>query len=367
MPHIRIIPQVIFIAAGLFPVIADANGSRVFQLVRPSVVSISADLPGDQARHGSGVIVAVDEILTNCHVVGNANRISVRFSDGEQSIATIKGRVGKLDLCALSTTTKKRRAVDVAPLAEVQIGQAIYAVGDPLSLRATMSDGIVSALREADAGWVIQVTSPISPGSSGGGLFDTKGRLIGITTFTLTEGQNINFAIPAEYRSTVVFERAEPNKPSQDRVTFKGVPFGSSVNQFLEAFPGTKCEPGFRTNLTICEGGAISYLSRSGNYSAWFTKNRLVTVYVEMADKDPAGLAKQLQETLEIRFGPPTRENWKKYTEDGVEGLMAQWLLGDQEISISFCTGGFFCLIVGTQIILSDRTLQWDSSPSKDF
>lgn len=193
----------VLIALNSITLPACADGSSVMKAVSNSMTFIQSELPQGKSMSGSGVIFMEDEVLTNCHVVNGAEKITVQFADGEKTPATIKGRVGKLDMCALSAITGKRPKVNVANLTDIKVGQQIYAVGNPLNLKLTISDGIVSAIRDVEENKVLQITAPISPGSSGGGVFDGKGRLLGLTTFTLTEGQNLNFAIPVEYRNTV--------------------------------------------------------------------------------------------------------------------------------------------------------------------
>lgn len=180
-----------------------ADGSAVMKLTSNSIVFIQSNLSQGKSMTGSGVIFLEDEIITNCHVIKGAEKITVQFSDGVKMPATVKGRVGNLDMCALSTITGKRPKVTVANISNIKVGQQIYAIGNPLNLKLTISDGIVSALRDVDSEKLIQITAPISNGSSGGGVFDQKGRLLGITTFTLTQGQNLNFAIPVEYRKNI--------------------------------------------------------------------------------------------------------------------------------------------------------------------
>ena len=81
---------------------------------------------------------------------------------------------------------------------DLKVGERVYSVGAPSGLERTLGEGIISGLRATSEGQFIQMTAPISPGSSGGGLFDSSGNLIGITTFLLKEAQAINFAIAAE-------------------------------------------------------------------------------------------------------------------------------------------------------------------------
>ena len=80
----------------------------------------------------------------------------------------------------------------------LEIGETVYAIGNPQRLELTVSDGLLSGKRSAGELRLVQTTAPISPGSSGGGLFDSRGNLVGITTSTRRDAQNINFAIPAE-------------------------------------------------------------------------------------------------------------------------------------------------------------------------
>jgi hypothetical protein len=110
----------------------------------------------------------------------------------------------------------------------VRTGQRVYAIGSPQGLELTISEGIVSALRKVEEGTVIQTTAPISPGSSGGGLFDLSGHLIGIMTFQHRYGQNLNFALPADWigqmrprqaseaswRSTAIADRSQSATPA---------------------------------------------------------------------------------------------------------------------------------------------------------
>ena len=84
----------------------------------------------------------------------------------------------------------------------LQVGEAAYTLGSPVGLELTLSNGIVSGRRDEEQRHYVQTTAPISPGSSGGGLFDARGNLIGITTLALVGrerlNQSLNFAIPAD-------------------------------------------------------------------------------------------------------------------------------------------------------------------------
>jgi TonB family protein len=106
------------------------------------------------------------------------------------------------DLCQLHATgaaSFTRPVRGLVAMDDLKVGQRVYAIGGPQGFELTLSEGLISGLRRSENGFsqLIQTTAAISPGSSGGGLFDQDGRLVGITTFLLEESQNLNFALPA--------------------------------------------------------------------------------------------------------------------------------------------------------------------------
>jgi hypothetical protein len=111
----------------------------------------------------------------------------------------------------------------MGPVGSLQIGEPVYAIGAPRGLELTLSNGIVSSLRPNDGSHLIQTTAAISPGSSGGGLFDARGNLVGITTLYLTDSQSLNFAVPADWiwelpnRSRLAAEEAATHAANWDR------------------------------------------------------------------------------------------------------------------------------------------------------
>ena len=80
----------------------------------------------------------------------------------------------------------------------MKVGERVYTIGAPSGLERTLGEGLISGLRTTEEGKLIQTSAPISPGSSGGGLFDSSGHLIGVTSFLLKDAQSLNFAIVAE-------------------------------------------------------------------------------------------------------------------------------------------------------------------------
>ena len=149
---------------------------------------------------GSGFFVAPNIIATNYHVIEGATEAScyVNNSTTKYKIEGYLAADQNVDLILLKVPSLNKSALPMAT-ESTSPGQQVYVIGSPKGLPATISDGIVSGMRDFDGYKLIQMTAPISPGSSGGPVMNSKGQLIGISVMQLTEGQNLNFAIPKSY------------------------------------------------------------------------------------------------------------------------------------------------------------------------
>ena len=186
-------------ARGAAPPGSSRNAEQIFAEISPSIVRIiAADSGGRAYQQGSGVVTGSGRVITNCHVVKGAAQVTV-MSAGESRSASVDVADEEFDLCSLDVSRLDAPAVTVGTVAGLRTGQRVFAIGAPLGLELTISEGIVSSLREMSQGKVIQTTAPVSPGSSGGGLFDAEGKLVGIVTFQQRAGQNLNFAVPADW------------------------------------------------------------------------------------------------------------------------------------------------------------------------
>ena len=118
----------------------------------------------------------------------------MRFYVVDGVLASDKAR----DIAVIKAHGQNFRTLPLGNSDRVQVGEDVVAIGNPLSLESTVSNGIVSGIRtvEEEGGKFLQVTAPISPGSSGGPLFNMAGEVVGITTMYLKGGENLNFAIP---------------------------------------------------------------------------------------------------------------------------------------------------------------------------
>ena len=187
-----------FVLASL-PLTAHAlTPSQVFEQVKDSVVVIKTlNAKGEEKSQGSGVLLPSGKIATNCHVVKDGASFEAGRGKSFVSATLYAGDEDK-DLCLLQADKLSGTPAQIGKAATLKIGEAVYAVGAPQGLELSLSDGIVSQLRGSPIP-LIQTTAAISPGSSGGGLFDSEARLVGLTTLYLKDGQSLNFAMPVEW------------------------------------------------------------------------------------------------------------------------------------------------------------------------
>jgi tetratricopeptide (TPR) repeat protein len=176
------------------------TGSQVYERVKDSVVVVMAtDQAGKPVGQGSGVVLPSGNIVTNYHVVKAGTRLAVG-QKGRAVPASLQASNPKKDLALLLAPGLRATPARLGQASQLKVGEKVYAVGAPEGLELSLSEGIVSQLRGGPPP-IIQTTVAISPGSSGGGLFNDLGELVGITTFYLRGGQSLNFALPVEWIS----------------------------------------------------------------------------------------------------------------------------------------------------------------------
>ena len=183
---------------------------KVFEDTRPSVVLIMAfDNQDEWIGQGSGFFFGDSKtIATNLHVVRNASRLVIKLSNGDLGeLTTVLGTDLLNDLALLKSTVTGKVLVGADRLPD--IGEDIIAIGNPKGLEGTVSSGIVSGIRAEKIRQWIQITAPISPGSSGGPVVDADGYVLGVTTFFLGDGQNLNGIAPTAYLTKLYKNRSE--------------------------------------------------------------------------------------------------------------------------------------------------------------
>jgi len=174
------------------------DAQQVFARVAPSVVTVRTfDSQGVDDGQGSGVVIARAQVVTNCHVVREAASLRVLAADKEFAAAWRRQDPAR-DICLLEVAGLTAPAVVLRRSQTVEAGETVFAVGNPLGLGLTVSRGLL-AVKDVKGGQpVLAATAAVSPGSSGGGLFDREGRLLGITTAILGNGQNLNLILAAD-------------------------------------------------------------------------------------------------------------------------------------------------------------------------
>ena len=154
---------------------------------------------------GSGFVIGDGQIATNAHVVEGASSGTVKLVGAEtkHAIDSILAIDRAHDLAIIEATGITASALSLGDSDTLQIGQSVYAAGNPQGLTGTFSQGIVSAIRSEGnslvADTIIQMTAPVSPGSSGGPLLNAEGKVVGVVFSQVTRGQNLNFAIPVNF------------------------------------------------------------------------------------------------------------------------------------------------------------------------
>ena len=179
--------------------------AELFAQVSPSVWRVQTlDADGLITGQGSAVVVGPAQLVTNCHVLARARQVQVR-ADGQPKALPARLMLWDVhrDLCQLEAPGLKATAVALGSAATLAVGQPAYAIGHPKGLDLTLSAGLVSSRRLNSAGQLVlvQTSAAISGGSSGGGLFNERGELLGLTTIAsiTADAQNLNFAIPADW------------------------------------------------------------------------------------------------------------------------------------------------------------------------
>ena len=177
------------------------EGPALFKALSPSVYRVLV-VSGEGTAQGSAVAISRSELLTNCHVLQGAQKITLQQGKLERQVNVSRSKP-EADRCVLSVSEANLTPVrGVRSYDSLEVGESLFTLGSPSGLELSLANGLLSAKREDKGVHLVQTTAPISPGSSGGGLFDAHGNLVGITTKVLVDeghlNQALNFAIPAD-------------------------------------------------------------------------------------------------------------------------------------------------------------------------
>lgn len=223
MQRVKPVPHRLARLIGLYLLLAGVAVGRAEEIdlpklareARPGVVLLmifGAD--GKEIATGTGFFVSPDDkLVTNWHVAKDAHSIEGHLEAGATfKVSGMLAGSPKGDIAILQAEPGKFRALPLGSVANVEVGSRVAVIGSPLGLEGTLSEGIVSAKRTlgGDEAW-LQITAPISPGSSGSPVLNAKGEVIGVATLHLRGSQALNFAAPSDAVKRLIEEAAASN------------------------------------------------------------------------------------------------------------------------------------------------------------
>jgi hypothetical protein len=218
----------VILYVSLLPALAYGSAQEVARGLFPKTVLLNMkDTSGRPLALGSGFVLKKGYIVSNFHVVEGAGSGLVKRI-GDTTKYKIVGIVAKdefRDLVILEVEGLTSDGVVLSKREAAEVGETVFAVGNPQGLEGTFSQGIVSSLRDLDGFSLLQITAPISPGSSGGPIADEKGEVVGVAVATFRGGQNLNFAVPAKYVAQLGAVIGEAVPLGQEATKTKGKTF----------------------------------------------------------------------------------------------------------------------------------------------
>jgi S1-C subfamily serine protease len=214
--HLRGLVRITLCAVLALQTYSVSNAQTARQLAQdtfPSVVLlVMQDANGQPFSLGSGFFIADGVIVTNLHVVRGSSSGQVKMV-GQTRTYPIRGVVGidaNADIVLLEVRGANAPSLELSQGTDLAVGDVVYAVGNPEGLEGTFSQGIVSGFRGTGPDKLLQITAPISPGSSGGPIVNSRGEVVGVAVATFKEGQNLNFAVPASFVVPLLKDMGKP-------------------------------------------------------------------------------------------------------------------------------------------------------------
>ena len=264
----------------------EQNNIAVYKRALPAVVNITSKSMAfnffygqvPQEGQGSGFILdRAGHVLTNFHVIADANRIEVKTSDKHTYKATVVGSDKIHDLALLQINAPNLQPVTLADSSDLIVGQKVYAIGNPFGLNGTMTRGIISSIRSIrgpEGGPIedaIQTDAAINPGNSGGPLLNSRGEVIGINTLIATGGNGveqsagIGFAIPINTAKAVLGDLTKYGRVRRPSLGIVSLAIGPDVAEQM----GLPAESGVLVQKVVAGGAAERAGLRGGNEQAY--------------------------------------------------------------------------------------------------
>jgi hypothetical protein len=329
------------------------------QLNRSVGIVIVSTFEGQLIGSGSAVTVASQTMVTNRHVLLPGHRYQVYVNGGlYEAYMTICDSTQ--DLCLMEVRNLEAKPVEFGDASKLNVGDAVYTLGAPNEIanivgvaavtkqksfsppQLTLSNGLITALRPLDDGHIIQTNAAISPGSSGGGLFDANGRLIGITTFQMRSGQGLNMALPVNWVERLGVSGAPRSAEplGQPRPAFRA---NNSTNvTALESEPSNQLQSDAGSTPTIDSTRKSTTSSDTSPIQYWWIAIPLALImfymirrrgsqdeddYYESSPAAPAAIDPQLQAFLD--------QATQELDQDQPEQALWQFVLADKKGNVA--------------------------------
>lgn len=331
---------------------------RIAESVTPSIIKIICTTSEGSDASGTGFFVSKIGLVVSCwHLLDGATNVRVHSLDGSNYVFDEVLAVDyENDLVLLQVQATDAPTLITSVEDPVQ-GQRIVVVGNPLGLDGTLSEGIVSAIRDNTNGFPqLQITAPVSPGSSGSPVVDAGGDVIGVVVSTVTEGQAINFAVTGKVLGKFLlnWQQMQPNKAAASKPAGSHRPlakdgwnttkWGMSIADIRKLFPDTLYE--FNDEDRIPEADGLSIGAYLKDYEIAGTKWKVAFLFDDTHDvlsavkiqpesqnltaQDKRALTKDLKNRLINKYGTPTQ-----YKDDPKYGAHITWRSQTTSISLN--------------------------------
>jgi tetratricopeptide (TPR) repeat protein len=262
----------VLVATLLRPAPSFSDGNDIYRRNSPAVVvMIALDSLKRPMSQGSGFIVREDgAVVTNYHVINLADDIKVAVGGRIRNTAGVLYADPENDFAIVKLEEGKYPFVILGDADSLQVGERIFVIGSPRGLENTISEGLLSGIRRVDsARKVLQMTAPISPGSSGGPVFNEKGEVVGIATFLIEDNQNLNFALPINLAKEGLLKKEAVQPRDACQVDFKETAACWSYQGLAWGMRGQhdRAAEAFRHSLSIDSGKLEPYVNLGISYS----------------------------------------------------------------------------------------------------
>jgi len=273
--------------------LAEVKFTKLLKQIQPAVITIiTYDRNNKVVGQASGFFVDhKGHIITNYHVLKGAHNAEIKtYDDKRYPIKSVVAHSEAADLIKLLVDMPEEsiRFVKVTKTPPA-VAERVLVVGSPMGLEQTVSEGIVSAVREIpNAGRIFQISAPISPGSSGSPVINMKGIVIGVATFQFLEGQNLNFAIPSEYVNAL--KHTKSGKTIAEWITIASIAKTKIAKELYENKEYKKALPFFKEASEINPVSQTMWHNLADCYKKLHQRNKAIEAYEQAIRYNPDGV-----------------------------------------------------------------------------